>query len=60
MPLIESFGLDADLLAAPIAGDWVDYNKYDNQGEHMSKEDFLKILRSQNGENPDVKLHLKQ
>lgn len=31
--LVNSFGIDDHLLAAPIAGDWVAYNKVDNQGE---------------------------
>ena len=31
--VIESFGLPDSLLQAPIAHDWVEYNKYDNQGE---------------------------
>ena len=31
--LVDSFGIDDHLLAAPIAGDWVRYNAVDNQGE---------------------------
>ncbi len=31
--LCESFGIPDHLIAAPIATNWVDYNKVDNQGE---------------------------
>lgn len=31
--LVEAFGLNAQMLAAPIAGDWIKYNTYDNCGE---------------------------
>lgn len=31
--LCDSFGIPDHLIAAPIATNWVDYNKVDNQGE---------------------------
>ena len=31
--IVEAFGIPEHLLAAPIAADWVKYNKVDNQGE---------------------------
>ena len=31
--LVEAFGLSAQMLAAPIAGDWIKFNTYDNSGE---------------------------
>lgn len=31
--LCDSFGIPDHLVAAPIAADWIDYNKVDNQGE---------------------------
>ena len=35
LAICESFGLSERLLEAPIAADWVEYNKTDNQGEHI-------------------------
>jgi len=31
--LVDAFGLPDRMLSAPIAQDWISYNKYDNQGE---------------------------
>jgi acyl-CoA oxidase len=31
--IVEAFGIPEHLLAAPIAADWVEYNKVDNRGE---------------------------
>lgn len=31
--LCDSFGIPDHLIAAPIATDWIEYNKVDNQGE---------------------------
>ena len=45
MDLIDSFDLPEDMLAAPIASDWVKYNAYDNQGELAPKSEFLKHLK---------------
>ena len=45
LSLIETFDLPEDLLAAPIARDWVKFNEGDNQGELATKEEFQKILR---------------
>ena len=33
MAIVDSFGLTNNMLSAPIALDWVEYNSYDNQGE---------------------------
>lgn len=33
VPLTDAFGITDDMLSAPIAKDWVQYNAYDNQGE---------------------------
>ena len=33
MSLTDAFGLTDDMISAPIALDWVEYNEYDNQGE---------------------------
>jgi acyl-CoA oxidase len=44
MDLIDAFDLPEDMLAAPIASDWVKYNEYDNQGELAPKSEFLKKL----------------
>jgi acyl-CoA oxidase len=44
MDLIDAFDLPEDMLAAPIAADWVKYNEYDNQGELAPKSEFLKKL----------------
>ena len=46
MDLIDSFDLPEDMLAAPIASDWVKYNEYDNQGELGPKQDFMKQLKT--------------
>ena len=45
MDLIDAFDLPEDMLAAPIASDWVKYNEYDNQGELASKQEFLKHIK---------------
>ena len=45
LPLIDAFGLPEDVLAAPIAGNWVDYNNYDNQGELTTRKEFEAILK---------------
>lgn len=45
LALTEAFGLPDEVLAAPIAGDWVKYNEYDNQGELTTEEEFKRILR---------------
>jgi len=33
LPLVESLGVNAEMIKAPISRDWADYNKDDNQGE---------------------------
>jgi len=33
LQLVEAFGIPEEMLSAPIARDWVQYNAYDNQGE---------------------------
>lgn len=33
LELVDAFGLPEEMLSAPIARDWVQYNTYDNQGE---------------------------
>ena len=35
LAICEAFGLSERLLEAPIASDWVEYNRVDNQGEHL-------------------------
>ena len=45
LSLIDAFGLSQDVLAAPIAGDWVGYNDGDNQGELGTKKEFLEVLK---------------
>merc|ERR1712223_1508480 len=42
--LIDAFDLPEDMLAAPIASDWVKFNERDNQGELAPKAEFLKQL----------------
>jgi len=44
MDLIDAFDLPEEILAAPIASDWVKYNEIDNQGELSPKSDFLKVM----------------
>jgi len=44
LSLIEAFDLPGEVLAAPIALDWVKYNEIDNQGELGSKDDFMSLL----------------
>jgi len=44
MDLVDAFDLPEDMLAAPIASDWVKYNEHDNQGELGPKSEFLKHL----------------
>ena len=36
LAICQSFGLSERLLEAPIASDWVEYNRSDNRGEHIS------------------------
>jgi len=43
--LIDAFGLPDEVLAAPIAQDWVKYNEIDNQGELGPKSDFMTNLK---------------
>merc|ERR1719510_360695 len=43
--LVDAIDLPEDMLAAPIASDWVKYNAYDNQGELAPKSEFLKHLK---------------
>jgi acyl-CoA oxidase len=33
LPLCQAFGLTDEMISAPIALDWVEYNERDNQGE---------------------------
>ena len=33
LQLVDAFGIPEEMLSAPIARDWVQYNSYDNQGE---------------------------
>lgn len=35
LDICQAFGLSDKLLGAPIAQDWVEYNRHDNQGEHL-------------------------
>jgi len=44
MDLIDAFGLPEEVLAAPIASDWVKYNEIDNQGELSTKSEFMKVM----------------
>ena len=44
MDLVDAFGLPEEVLAAPIASDWVKYNEIDNQGELSAKSDFMKVI----------------
>ena len=46
LALCDAFGLPDEVLAAPIANDWVKFNEVDNQGELTTKEEFQKILKS--------------
>ena len=46
LSLIDTFGLPEEILAAPIASDWVKYNETDNQGELMSDQELKNILKS--------------
>jgi len=41
LQLVKAFGIPHHLLNVPIAQDWVEYNKYDNQGE-LSNLSFMK------------------
>eukprot|EP00184_Porphyridium_aerugineum_P008182 CAMPEP_0184692714 /NCGR_PEP_ID=MMETSP0313-20130426/1075_1 /TAXON_ID=2792 /ORGANISM="Porphyridium aerugineum, Strain SAG 1380-2" /LENGTH=773 /DNA_ID=CAMNT_0027150563 /DNA_START=171 /DNA_END=2492 /DNA_ORIENTATION=- len=34
--IVDAFDIPEELVAAPIASDWVKYNSYDNQGENVS------------------------
>ena len=43
--LICYIGLPDEVLAAPIAQDWVKYNETDNQGELGPKSDFMTNLK---------------
>jgi len=45
LSLIDAFDLPEEVLAAPIATDWVKFNEIDNQGELGSKDDFMKHLK---------------
>ena len=35
--LVGAFGIPDHLVAAPIAADWEQYNRYDNQGELLGE-----------------------
>jgi acyl-CoA oxidase len=35
LALVQAFGIPDHLVGAPIAGDWIKYNEYDNQGEYI-------------------------
>ena len=39
LALTEAFGIPEHILFSPIAGDWVAYNAYDNQGELKKPEE---------------------
>jgi acyl-CoA oxidase len=41
LSLVDGFGIPSHLLIAPIAADWIEYNKTDNQGE-FNNLNFLK------------------
>ena len=43
--LVDAFDIPEEVLAAPIASDWVKYNETDNQGELGPKEDFMSLLK---------------
>ena len=43
--LIDAFDLPEEVLAAPIAVDWVKYNEIDNQGELGPKDEFMSHLK---------------
>lgn len=36
--LVAAFGIPDWLIAAPIAGDWADYNRFDNRGELLGEQ----------------------
>ena len=40
LSLVAGFGYPDHIIAAPIASDWIEYNKYDNQGE-LGNRSFL-------------------
>ena len=42
LPLVKGFGIPAHLCIAPIAADWVEYNRTDNRGEVKNDLTFLK------------------
>ncbi|KAI9149837.1 hypothetical protein H9P43_010016 [Blastocladiella emersonii ATCC 22665] len=37
LPLVSSLGLDGEMVRAPIAGDWLKFNSFDNQGETTTR-----------------------
>ena len=41
LALTEAFGIPEHMLFSPIAGDWVGYNAYDNQGELLRPREAL-------------------
>ena len=44
MDLVDAFDLPDEMIAAPIAAEWVKYNETDNQGELSPKSDFMKLM----------------
>lgn len=51
LALTDAFGLSEDVLAAPIARDWVKYNAYDNQGELTTHTQFQDVLKKAQADN---------
>jgi hypothetical protein len=45
LSLVDAFDLPEEVLAAPIASDWVKYNEIDNQGELGPKDEFMAHLQ---------------
>ncbi len=51
LSLLDAFGVPSEVLHAPIANDWVDYNVGDRRGELTTKEEFQEILRGGSGKS---------
>ena len=57
LSLVNAFDLPEEVLAAPIATDWVKYNEIDNQGELGNKDDFMKLLKDFSSWTQEVSCH---
>merc|ERR1711976_69244 len=44
LDLIDAFGLPEEILGSPIASEWVEFNKTDNQGELGPTKEFRKLM----------------